>query len=172
MKKAVDQTKKMKLGSGFLGCLSFGLQDLLTTAPEEMPRWYWLLSKTQGLSRFKPVEHALAGVGLGPSENLIRVDGRKPSLANSFVRYSHWWTLLPDRRQIKIYSARLCGLVQINGYYMQQAQLFAGRPTFKHEDIAIMLYFHPGRGVWAIGDAVGSSAPYAFVEDEAYNAGQ
>ncbi len=64
--------------------MSFGLQDLVATSHEEMPRWYWLLSKTQGLSRFKPVEHSLAGTPAA-NENVVRIDGRKLGASNAHV---------------------------------------------------------------------------------------
>ena len=67
--------------------MSFALQDLIGTAREEMPRWLWLLSKTQGLSRFKPVEHALAGVS--NAESLLVIFGRDPQLPNAHVRFEY-----------------------------------------------------------------------------------
>jgi hypothetical protein len=42
-----------------------------------------------------------------------------------------------------------------------------GRPLYREAETGLFLYFHDVRGAWAIGDTIGSSAPYAFVDDRA-----
>ncbi len=46
-----------------------------------------------------------------------------------------------------------------------------GRPIYREHERGLYLFFHEGRGAWAMGDAIGSSAPYAFVDDRAATPG-
>ncbi len=71
-------------GTGFLGCMSFSLQDLVEKPSAEMPRWWWLLSKRQGLARNESVEHEVIRGEAAREPDLI-VSGRSESLPNSLV---------------------------------------------------------------------------------------
>ena len=73
-----------KDGSGFLGCMSFSIADLVSQSTESLPKLFWLLNKTQGISRYVPVEHAiLDGDSLDAT---MEISGRKTTLSNSWVR--------------------------------------------------------------------------------------
>ena len=63
--------------------MSFGLADLTSAATLDLPKYFWLLNKSQGISRYIPVEHAiLNGDTLDASMDIV---GRKTTLSLSMV---------------------------------------------------------------------------------------
>ena len=94
-----------KDGSGFLGCMSFSVADLVSQSTESLPKLFWLLNKTQGISRYVPVEHAiLDGDSLDAT---MEISGRKTTLSNS-------WVCCLVTSPIPLTAP------QINGFYLQQ----------------------------------------------------
>ena len=49
---------------------------------------------------------------------------------------------------------------------MWQPETHDGRSVYRMRKRNLILYFHGPRRAWAIGDTVGSLAPYAYVEDK------
>jgi hypothetical protein len=66
--------------------MSFNLGDLLSNASNDIPKNYWLLNKSQGLSRYVPIEHAI--LNGDAVESTVEISGRKNTLSNSLV-YTH-----------------------------------------------------------------------------------
>ena len=64
--------------------MSFSLSDLANDSFMELPKYFWLLNKTQGISRYIPVEHAILN-GDTPDAS-VEIGGRKTTLSNSMVR--------------------------------------------------------------------------------------
>eukprot|EP00049_Salpingoeca_infusionum_P001776 m.50921 g.50921 ORF g.50921 m.50921 type:complete len:468 (-) comp11196_c0_seq1:93-1496(-) len=127
--------------TGFGGCLSFPLNAVVEDGPR-LPRWYWLLSKKEGVQMCIPVEHEIVSEAVEPVQDVhdVFVSGRRAEYPNSFI----------------------------NGVYAVQREVFNGRLTFKQQHRGLYLFFHSGRGAWVIADALGHPAPYAFVDDDAY----
>lgn len=67
---------------------------------------------------------------------------------------------------IYVHSCHLLSFSQINGDYLWQPETNDGRSVYRMRKRNLMLYFHGPRRAWAIADAVGSLAPYAYVEDK------
>jgi hypothetical protein len=55
---------------------------------------------------------------------------------------------------------------QINGLYLWQLEECCGRATYKHSVQPLWIYYHEKRGAWCVGDAVKSTAPHAYIEDD------
>lgn len=62
-------------------------------------------------------------------------------------------------------------LPQINGPYACRSEVFGQRRVYKQNENGLFMFFHAQRGSWAIADAVGHPAPYAFVDDHAEHPG-
>ena len=62
-------------------------------------------------------------------------------------------------------------LAQINGSYLEQPYKEGARPVYKNGDTDLFLYYHADRGSWCIGETIGSSAPFAYVDDQAESPG-
>ena len=66
-----------------------------------------------------------------------------------------------------VLHSELTFIVQINGKYVCQSSLLAGRHVFRFNDHNLYLYYHARRGAWVVSDCLNSSSPIAFVVDNA-----
>ena len=128
-------------GSGFLGCTSFSIADILqhTNAKGTRPRWFWLFSQEMGLHKNEAVEMMIASSDPKNSQPDITISGRVDSLANH----------------------KICGT------YVWQSDVWNGRPTYKQSgtQTPLYLFFHGEKKAWAVSNDVGCNIPQAFVPD-------
>jgi Ca2+-binding EF-hand superfamily protein len=132
--------------SGFLGCLSFSMEELFAKRGP-WPETFWLLPQSSGF-----LEHQAVGKG---------VLARPNSLAQSL-------TAMAPANDTLIVSGRSRANMMINGLYTTvDSESYDQRPIYKQRDNGLYMYYHSGRGAWAIADAVGSHAPTAYVPADA-----
>eukprot|EP00038_Savillea_parva_P000875 m.99382 g.99382 ORF g.99382 m.99382 type:complete len:1726 (+) comp10307_c0_seq1:211-5388(+) len=129
-------------GSGFMGCTSFGFDDIIAMASNkdatgERSRWWWLFTKDAGIYRNKAVEQMAVSSDPSRVGSDVEVSGRSPTDTNA----------------------------DINGYYTWQSDLWNGRATYKQKRPVGQpkyMYYISARQVWAIGEYAGSLAPIAY----------
>lgn len=149
-------------GTDFLGCMSVSLKAVCDRAELVMdaggnlidynmkrPRWFQLHGKLDGLSYEATVVQQIpssSGVSIpalprsGSKNEDLCIEGRDGFFSNSMINDVFYW----------------------------QPTMFSNRPTYRGSDSSLHMYYLPARGVWAIGHAVGSLLPCAYLETAAH----
>lgn len=61
------------------------MAEVIARRDEKWPRWFWLLSASQGLVRFEPVEQEILHEDYVPGKGDVEITGRGWTKPNSMV---------------------------------------------------------------------------------------